>query len=49
MGNAGGAMGGGTQSNRVGQQDGGGTIDGTMLLVPQMKLLFCISDLCFFC
>ena len=31
MGNAGGTMGGGTQSNRVGQQDGSGTMDGTML------------------
>ena len=37
MGNAGGAMGGGTQSNRIGQQEGGDTIDGTMSSERQTK------------
>jgi hypothetical protein len=37
MGNAGGAMGGGMQINHVGQWDGGGTMDDTMLLERQTK------------
>jgi hypothetical protein len=37
MGNAGGAMGGGTRSNRVGRQDSGGTMDGTMSSERQTK------------
>jgi hypothetical protein len=37
MGNAGGAMGSGMQSNRVGRWDNGGTLDGTMLSEHQMK------------
>jgi hypothetical protein len=37
MGNAGGAMGGRTQSNRVGQRDSGGMMDGTMLSEHQTK------------
>ncbi len=37
MGNAGGAMGGGMQSNHVGRRDSGGTMDGTMLSERQTK------------
>jgi hypothetical protein len=48
MGNAGGAMGGRTRSNRFGRRDGRGTIDGTMSLNRQTKELFLTSDLCFF-
>ncbi len=50
MGNADAAMGGKMQSNRVEQRDGGGTMDGTMLLersIRQSKF-FVLSDLCVF-
>jgi hypothetical protein len=50
MGNAGGAMGGGTQSNCIGRWDGGGTMDGTMLSEQSVSQsnFFVLSDLCFF-
>jgi hypothetical protein len=48
MGNAGSAMGGGTQSNRVGGWDGGGTMDGTMSLERRMKYFFVLQACVFF-
>jgi hypothetical protein len=49
MGNAGSAKGGMMQSNRVGQWDSGGMMDGTMLSERQTKHLICTLDLVFFC
>jgi hypothetical protein len=37
MGNPGSAMGSGTQSNRVGRQDGGGMMDGTISLEQSVR------------
>jgi hypothetical protein len=50
MGHAGGTMGGGMQSNRIGQWDGSGMMDGTMSLEQSIRQsnFFVLSDLCVF-
>jgi hypothetical protein len=47
MGNAGGAMGGGMQRNRVVQRDGGGTMDGAVSSERQTKVTFLYFRLVF--
>jgi hypothetical protein len=47
MGNTGGTMGDEMQSNRVGQWDGGATMDGTMSSEHRMKYFFGLQT-CFF-